>query len=392
MARFSVLMMASSVGTGLMSNLTNLSLALKRRGLKVVAISEYKEQAPGLKDKLRDNGIKLFESKYVDGRSPWSVYQGAREIGKIVRSEGIDIIHANGIGHAVKAYLASRLYRQKAGIVQSLHTFHANSWVYDWGFKGTLFMILAPRIMNLCADIVTPVSEIIGQKLIRAGLLSEKTMPVHNGIDIAGFDADVSQSGGNQVQSLAKEITGKPTIIYPAVMVPWKGHRYLLEAAVRVVKEYSEARFIITSDGPLRSQLEKMAQDLNLNGNVIFTGRLGYEDLHWLLSKATIGAFPSLSELLPMAITDMMAASIPVVATSVDGIPEMVIDGKTGFLVPPRDSSTLAKRILELIHDSKTAQEMGATGRKVVEEKFTIDIIAGKVENVYKLASAKNVS
>lgn len=389
MAKLNVMMMGSSVGTGLTSNMTTLSLALKRRGLNIIVISSGKEQGPGLKAKLRDNGIRIYECEYIDGTSPWSVCRGAREIGRVVKLEDINVIHAQGIGHAVKAYLAAKLHRRRSSIVQSLHTFHANSPVYDWGFKGTWFIRVAPKMMNRCADIVVPVSEIIGQKLVRAGLSPAKTMPLHNGIDIAGFDAGVALGGSHKVQSLAERIAGKPSIIYPAVMLPWKGHRYLLEAAVPVLKEYPEAVFIITSSGPLRGDLEKMAADLNIAGNVIFTGRLSYEDLHWLLSRATIGAFPSLAELLPMAILDMMAARKPVVATSVDGIPEMVTDGKTGFLVPSKDPGALAERFLELIRDTQAARRMGDAGRKIVEEKFAIDIIAGRTEEIYELAVRK---
>lgn len=387
MARPRVLMMGSSVGTGLMSNMTSLSLALKRNGLEVAVISAGKEQGPGLKAKLASNGIRFYQCENLDGRSPWSIYEGVREIGRIIEQEAIDIIHAQGIGHAVKAFLATRLY-QRAAVVQSLHAFYGKNGSYDWGYKGTLFLWAAPKLMNRCADIVMPVSEVIGQKLIEAGLSAKKTRPLHNGIDISEFDAGVSSGASQPVQSLVAEIANRPSIIYPAVMVPWKGHRYLLEAAALVLKEHPEARFIITSDGPLRRELEASVTGGNLSGSVIFTGRLSYQDLHWLMSKITIGTFPSLAELLPMAVLDLMAASKPVVASRVDGIPEMIINGKTGFLVPPRDAKTLAARLLELIRDPVTAWQMGAAGRKVVENNFAIDIIAGKTEEIYNLAVA----
>jgi glycosyltransferase involved in cell wall biosynthesis len=367
-----------------MHHLTYLSLALKRSGLETIVISTEKEQVPGLKTKIRKSGIALYECKYVDGTSPWAIYQGAREISKIITKEGIDTVHANGVGHAIKAALARSLFKQKITIIEGVHTYaHGLPQKRAWLLKQS------PRLMNLCADIITPCSEIIGGKLIKSGLSPGKTVPVHNGIDLNQFDAEISIGGSESVRSLAEEISGKPSIIYPAVLVPRKGHRYLLEAATMVLKEYPEARFIITSDGPLRSELEKMASDLDIAGSVIFTGRLSYEDLHWLLSQATIGVFPSLAELLPMAVLDLMAAAKPVVATNVDGIPEMVIDGKTGFLVPPQDSGTLAERIIELIRYPEKARQMGTAGRKFVEENFAIDIIARKTEEVYQMAVAR---
>ena len=381
-------MMGSSVGTGLMSNMTNLSLALKRNGLDVAVISSGKEQGSGLKTKLIENGIRFYQCENLDGRSPWDIYQGAREIGKIVEKEEIDVIHAQGIGHAVKANLAGRLHRRVA-IVQSLHTFFGKSDSYDWGYKGKFFLWIAPKLMNRCADVAMPVSEVIAERLIKAGLSAQKTRPLHNGIDIAEFDADVASGASQQVQSLAAKISNNPSIIYPAVLEPRKGHRYLLEATAIILKEYPETKLIITSNGPLRQELEAMASSLNLSNSVSFTGRLSYQDLHWLMSKVTIGTFPSLSELLPMAVLDLMAAAKPVVATSVDGIPEMVIDRKTGFLVPPKDTKVLAKRIIELIRDPKAAQRMGSAGRRVAEKDFAIDVIARKTAEIYELAMTK---
>jgi len=369
-----------------MSNMTNLSLALKRNGLDMAVISSGKEQEPGLRAKLTENGIRFYRCEDLDGRSPWDIYQGAREIGKVVEQEKIDVIHAQGIGHAIKAKLATKLYHRVA-VVQSLHTFYGKC-SYDWGYKGTLFSWVAPQLMNRCADIVMPVSEVITQRLIASGLSAQKARPLHNGIDIAGFDAEVACGGSQAVQSLITDIGDRPSIIYPAVMTSWKGHRYLLEAAAMVFKECPDARFIITSSGPLRQELEKTAVTLNIANRVIFTGRLSYQDLHWLMSRATIGTFPSLAELLPMAVLDLMIAAKPVVASNVDGIPEMVINGETGFLVPPRDVKSLAARIIELVRDPLTARKMGTAGRKIVENKFAIDIIARKTEEIYEMAIA----
>ena len=168
-----------------------------------MVISAEKEQTPGLKAKLREHEIKLYECNYIDGMSPWSIYRSAQEINRIIGLEDIDVIHANGVRHVIKVAIARRLCRQKIGIVQSVHAYAHGS-----GYKGSLFLRTAPKLMKLCADIVTPVSETIGQGLIQAGLPASITIPIHNGIDLEQFDSEMSQEGSNQIQSIIKEISG----------------------------------------------------------------------------------------------------------------------------------------------------------------------------------------
>ena len=384
MARLKVLVMASSWGTGLMFFLASLSLALKRIGLDVVVVSTEKEQAPGLKTKLRESGIKLYECKHVDSTSPWGIYRGTREISQIISEEDIDVVHANGVGHAIKAALARRLFKREIAIVESVHTY-----AHGLPQKRAWLLRRAPGLMNMCADIVAPCSEIVGEQLIEQGLSRAKNSPVHNGIDLVQFDIDIASEGSPEIQPVVERISGRPTVIYPSILVPRKGHHYLLEAASQVIAHYPEVQFIITNDGPIRSQLQQAASHLGIADNIIFTGRLKHKDLYLLLAKATIGAFPTLAELLPMAILDIMAAAKPIVASNVAGIPEMIRDGENGFLVQPRDSGALAARILELLRNPQKTQEMGARGRKLVEEKFTIDFVAAEFEKVYEVAKAR---
>ena len=387
MRKLKVLMTASAPGFGLLNFVVTYSIALKRRGLNVVVISSEKEQEAGLKTKLKQHGIKYYESNHIDGRSPWSIWKGACEINRALSSEDIDVIHAQGLLHAIKVYLALKLpfHRHKVAMVQSVHHYAHGSKYKEW-----LFLRLAPKLMNLCAEFVLPVSEIIGQELIGHGLSPTKCLPVHNCIDLEEVKRQMSTARDSaELLNLTPRLSGCPVVIYPARLIPRKGHRYYLEAASQVIREFPKAKFIVTSSGPLREKLEQTASDLGIAENVIFTGEVRSDVMPLLLSKADIGAFPSLAELLPIGILDLMAAGKPVVATPVAGIPEMVKDGESGFLVPPRDSEALAERILELLRDPQKAQRMGAMGRKIVEKEFAIDVIAGKMEDVYELARAR---
>src|SRR5262249_11167084 len=146
-----------------------------------------------------------------------------------------------------------------------------------------------------------------------------------------------------------------------------KGHRYLLEAAALV----PEARFVIVGDGELRGELERQAHELGIGARVLFTG--ARDDIPDLLASFDVFAFPSLYERLCLAVIEAQAARVPVVATPVGGIRETVVDGETGFLVPPRDPQALAQAIHRLLDDRELARLMALEARARARERFSQD-------------------
>jgi glycosyltransferase involved in cell wall biosynthesis len=160
-----------------------------------------------------------------------------------------------------------------------------------------------------------------------------------------------------------------------------KGHRYLLDAWRTVAQREPGARLLIVGDGPLRAQLTAYAAQLGLGGQVTFTGWRG--DVANLLAVADVYVHPSLWEGFGLVLLEAMAAGKPVVASRVSAIPEIVVDGVTGWLVPAADGGALADVVLRLFKDSSARTEMGEAGRRRVSSDFTVERMVKATEEVY---------
>jgi glycosyltransferase involved in cell wall biosynthesis len=161
-----------------------------------------------------------------------------------------------------------------------------------------------------------------------------------------------------------------------------KGHRYFLEAAKMVLEKMPDTEFLLVGDGPLRPQYEQMASELGIRKKVHFLGKRS--DVPMIVANLDVSVLPSISEGLSNVILESMAAGKPVIATKVGGSMETVQEGVTGYLVPPADSRALADRMVTLFRNPERARAMGAAGRKVIQEKFTVEAMIKSYETLYR--------
>jgi glycosyltransferase involved in cell wall biosynthesis len=138
-----------------------------------------------------------------------------------------------------------------------------------------------------------------------------------------------------------------------------------------VVATESDVRLQIVGEGPLRARLEQESAALGLKEHVGFLGPLSQTDVATALRKSRALVLPSLSEGMGLVVLEAMSCGLPVVASDVGGIPELVADGETGFLVRPGDEETLAERLLWVLRHREEAVAMGSKGREQVEERFS---------------------
>jgi glycosyltransferase involved in cell wall biosynthesis len=160
-----------------------------------------------------------------------------------------------------------------------------------------------------------------------------------------------------------------------------KGNRYLLEAAVEVLKVFPNTRFILAGDGPLLGQLKEFARQLEIERNAVFTGF--QTDVVGILSLFDIMVIASTAEGHPQALLEAMAMGKAVVATEVGGIKEILIDKKTGVLVPPRDPHALAEQITFLLRNSMTKAHLEAEANKK-SRSYSLAVHVEDLERVYK--------
>ena len=172
-----------------------------------------------------------------------------------------------------------------------------------------------------------------------------------------------------------------PVVCVLAALRPEKDLQTFLGAAARVGKEMPEAQFLVIGDGTERSKLERCAVDLGLSDRVSFLG--DQTEVANLLAAVDVCVLSSLTESLPNAVLEAMSMGRPVVATDVGGIPELVADGETGYLVPSRDTEAMAHRILELLQNMERRSAMGQAGLKRAQKQFNPEVIKLQFESLY---------
>jgi L-malate glycosyltransferase len=176
----------------------------------------------------------------------------------------------------------------------------------------------------------------------------------------------------------------RPIIICGGNLIARKGHKYFLKAAKEVLNS-NQANFLIIGDGTERNHLKNYAKDLGLEGSVAFTGRLSWPDMYSIFTKdAALCVSPSLGELFPYYVLECMAAAKPIIATDVGGVSEAVVNGVNGLLVPPKDSSALAKAIVMLLDDQNKSNFMGQNSRRIIEEQFNLDTVVSQLTKCYE--------
>jgi len=385
MNKLRILLTASSPGLGLTFYITGLAIALKRRGHNVIVLSDVKEETNGLSNELKSKGIKHYVLKGLDD---YVNLNAVRELSKVMKVEDFDIIHTGGLIKLVKLYPAKLLSnRSKKPIVLQIDNIsdtkmESTDDISEAVIRKSVYTAFSP-ILNSCADIIIPVSYWTKKKLRKYGVREDKIIVVHNAVDLERFDSMARQRPSSVDFN---EIKDKTVVAQVSALHPWKGHKYLLIAARKILATNPNVHLLIVGGGPMRQKLESIARSLRISESVTFLGLIPNYHIPWLFSNINVGVLASLKEQFPRVLLECMAAGKPIVATDVGGVSDAVIDGVNGYLVPPRDPNSLAKAILKLINNPETAREMGARGRNLVEQRFSMDVITRKLNDVYELA------
>jgi len=288
-----------------------------------------------------------------------------------------DVIHAHDPHGVAMSALALSLVAGSArgGPVPPL----VASRRVDFHLKGNSFS----RWKYRQVDCFIAASEAIRKMLVADGVDADRTVTVHEGIDVDYVRAAPPVN----VHEAFFLPHGAPVVGNVAALVPHKGQRYLIDAAHLVVQQLPDARFVILGEGELREHLEKQVHEHHLEKHVWLPGFR--TDVLGCIKAFDLFVMSSVTEGLGTSLLDAMAASRPIVATSAGGIPEIVEDGVTGLLVPPRDHAALAAAIVRLLRDDEARRRMGDAGFARVNERFTVERMVEMTADLYKRVNAR---
>ena len=236
-------------------------------------------------------------------------------------------------------------------------------------------------------DVIIAISEGVKNVLIESGIDQNLIKVIPSGIDFTPFhEAEHSDYLRRELNFGADDFL----VGIVAHLADHKGHKYLIQAAELLKKESPKIKIIIVGEGPLHMELQKQVEQIHVEDMVFFLGFR--EDIPQILCSLDLFVLSSYLEGMGTSILDAMACKLPVVATRVGGIPEVVIDGETGLLVPPKRPPSLAKAILKLYKDKELAEKMGKEGHRIVHDKFSAESMASRIIDLYEqLAKKKGI-
>jgi glycosyltransferase involved in cell wall biosynthesis len=231
-------------------------------------------------------------------------------------------------------------------------------------------------------DRIVFVSEDARRVALAAGAVHEGAgvSVVVNGIDVASYARDAQTRRRIRAQlGLPDEA---PVAGIVARLTAAKDHVNLFDAFVRLRAPHPRARLVVVGDGELRDDLHRAVRERGLADAVVFTGRR--DDVADVLSAFDVFVLPSSTEGLAVTLLEAMAAGLPVVATRVGGNGEVVVDGETGLLAPPRDSGALAACLGQLFADPARGARYGARGRARARARFGVEAMAARYQEIYE--------
>ena len=302
----------------------------------------------------------------LDGHARF-LARSIRWLRRKLQSERFAIVHCHEYKTDLMAALAAWRIKGAPRLIATVrHT--------EPGFQMGLFQALDSLVLHRFDGLTVP-SRAALQELKRWPTLRRRSEVIHHALDDVSPDTALPAPGWPSRNS-------GPLISIVGRLKPVKGHRIFLESARKVLAARPDAQFWIVGAGDLRGELEALTARLGLNGAVSF---LGYrDDAGAVMARSDVIVCASSYEAFPRAVLEALALERPVVATSVGGIPEIVIDGQTGLLAPAGDADSLAAAVLRLVNDPEFARQLAAAGRSLVTERYTVEAQASALATLYR--------
>lgn len=343
-----------------------------------------------LLDRLEKEGVKTVRLKHLQREMrPISDLMALSELKKVVKQFNPDTLFllsskAGFLGSFVSKFLTSRptLYAPRSKIIYRIGGWSFNDPWPNW--KKWLWILLE-KISANWKDVIVVNNE---YDLEQANKLKirpkEKTVLIHNGIDVYKTEFLPKEDARLMLFEKASKTSGRvfqaeTTIGTIANFYPPKGLKYLIEAA-EYFKNKDNVVFMIIGDGQEREELENLIEQKGLKKKVLLLGQI--PDAYKLLNAFDIFVLPSVKEGFPWVVIEAMTAKLPVVATEVGAVPEIIENGKNGFIIEPARPEQIVAKIQDLLNDERLRQELGIQAHQTVLFKFSLDKMIKQIEDL----------
>ena len=355
-------------GSGVVA--TELGLALAKNGDDVHFISyALPSRLNLLHERVHFHEVTVTPYPLFDPYPPYTLAL-ATKMAEVAAYEKLDILHVHyAIPHAISAYLAKQILQSKLKVITTLHGTDITLVGRDESYLPiTKFGIEV-------SDGVTAVSEWLKQETATHFDTDKAIEVIPNFVDPARFQRDNSafcqMFGGS----------GEKLVCHVSNFRPVKRIMDVVQVFERIVEKVP-SRLLMIGDGPDRSRAEAYAREHHLRDRVSFLGNV--PNLEEILGGCDLFLLPSESESFGMAALEAMTSEVPVIATAAGGLPEVVMDGETGFLLPVGDVEGMAERGIEILSNDALRKQMGERGRELAVEKFDEDKIVPRYREMYE--------
>jgi len=315
-------------------------------------------------DFLRERGVRV---SLITNKGPFRLGR-IRALASHLRRRRVDVVHAFKKTSSIWGRAAAKVAGVSC-IFGGYRGLTAEPPVSRWLLKGLS--------RNTAGWIVNSVG--VKRFLIREFSVEPESVAIaHNGIDVAACRSDLSK---DQARACFGVKNGTPVVCAVGNLRPVKNHVMLLRVAKRLAEADVEATFLLAGDGSCREQLEAMSEELGISSSVRFLGQC--DRIPDLLRATDIAVMTSITEGLPNAVIEAGAAALPCVVTDYGAADEVVIDGKTGYIVPANDDAEMAKKIRMLIDSPQARTSMGLAALEHIEQKFSTDALGARLLDIY---------
>jgi glycosyltransferase involved in cell wall biosynthesis len=335
------------------------------------ANQEAKKRAENYHLKVVEFGMKSIFDIFVALR----IYQ-------FLKKEKIDVLHNFGFRPEIFGGLAGRLAKCQGILTTILHN-PAIDIPLDYGkILGPMMNFLRKIASFYFEDVLVVLSKDAKEGLEKLGFEKSNIKIVYSGMEPKFLSEKIEIFSRNEVLEKFGILANKFVVGTIGVLKERKGPFYLIEAAKKVVEKYPDIVFLIIGKGPLEGKIRERIKSLNLEQYVFL--RNYYERIAEIYKSIDLLVLPSITEGVPAVILEAMAFEIPIVATEVGGIPEMVEDGKSGILVPPKNSQALAEAIIKVYENQNFAKNLAKKAKENFEKYFTAEKMAKEYEKIYE--------